>query len=47
MWKLGNYEIKGKVVLAPMAGITSEGIENTSILLAWIYVLPRWFPTWV
>ena len=28
MWKLGNYEIKGKVVLAPMAGITSEGYRK-------------------
>ena len=28
MWKLGNYEIKGKVVLAPMAGFTSEGYRK-------------------
>ena len=28
MWKLGNYEIKGKVVLAPMAGITNEGYRK-------------------
>ena len=28
MWTLGNYEIKGKVVLAPMAGITSEGYRK-------------------
>lgn len=28
MWKLGNYEIKGKVVLAPMAGVTSEGYRE-------------------
>ena len=28
MWKLGNYQIKGKVVLAPMAGITSEGYRK-------------------
>ena len=28
MWKLGNYEIKGKVILAPMAGITSEGYRK-------------------
>ena len=28
MWKLGNFEIKGKVVLAPMAGITSEGYRK-------------------
>lgn len=28
MWKLGNFEIKGKIVLAPMAGITSEGYRK-------------------
>lgn len=28
MWKLGNYQIKGKVVLAPMAGYTSEGYRK-------------------
>ena len=28
MWKLGNLEIKGKVILAPMAGITSEGYRK-------------------
>ena len=28
MWKLGSFEIKGKVVLAPMAGITSEGYRK-------------------
>lgn len=28
MWKLGCFEIKGKVVLAPMAGITSEGYRK-------------------
>ena len=28
MWKLGEYQIKGKVVLAPMAGITSEGYRK-------------------
>ena len=28
MWKLGNLEIKGKVVLAPMAGITSRGYRK-------------------
>ena len=28
MWKLGRFEIKGKVVLAPMAGITSEGYRK-------------------
>ena len=28
MWKLGQFEIKGKVVLAPMAGITSEGYRK-------------------
>lgn len=28
MWKLGNIEIKGKVVLAPMAGVTSEGYRK-------------------
>ena len=28
MWKLGNYQINGKVVLAPMAGITSEGYRK-------------------
>ena len=28
MWKLGTFEIKGKVVLAPMAGITSEGYRK-------------------
>lgn len=28
MWKLGNLEIKGKVVLAPMAGFTSTGFRK-------------------
>jgi len=28
MWKLGNIEIKGKIVLAPMAGITSAGYRK-------------------
>ena len=28
MWKLGNVDIKGKVVLAPMAGITSAGYRK-------------------
>ena len=28
MWKLGNFEIKGKIVLAPMAGITSRGYRE-------------------
>ena len=28
MWKLGNFIIEGKVVLAPMAGITSEGYRK-------------------
>ena len=28
MWKLGNLEIKGKVVLAPMAGYTSFGYRR-------------------
>ena len=28
MWKLGSFEIKGKVVLAPMAGITSAGYRK-------------------
>ena len=28
MWKLGTFDIKGKVVLAPMAGITSEGYRK-------------------
>ena len=28
MWKLGNIEIKGTVVLAPMAGITSAGYRK-------------------
>ena len=28
MWKLGELEIKGKVVLAPMAGYTSEGYRK-------------------
>ena len=28
MWKLGNIEIKGRVVLAPMAGITSAGYRK-------------------
>ena len=28
MWKLGSFDIKGKVVLAPMAGITSEGYRK-------------------
>ena len=28
MWKLGKFDIKGKVVLAPMAGVTSEGYRR-------------------
>ena len=28
MWKLGNIEIKGKSILAPMAGITSAGYRK-------------------
>ena len=28
MWKLGKFNIEGKVVLAPMAGITSEGYRK-------------------
>ncbi len=28
MWKLGKFDIKGKVVLAPMAGVTSEGYRK-------------------
>ena len=28
MWKLGNIEIKGRIVLAPMAGFTSEGYRK-------------------
>ena len=28
MWKLGSFDIKGKVVLAPMAGVTSEGYRK-------------------
>ena len=28
MWKLGKFDIKGKVVLAPMAGYTSEGYRK-------------------
>lgn len=28
MWKIGNIEIKGRVVLAPMAGVTSEGYRK-------------------
>ena len=28
MWKLGKFEIKGKVILAPMAGVTSEGYRK-------------------
>ena len=28
MWKLDEFEIKGKVILAPMAGITSEGYRK-------------------
>lgn len=28
MWKIGNIEIKGKVVLAPMAGVTSLGYRE-------------------
>ena len=28
MWKLGRFEIKGKVVLAPMAGITTAGYRK-------------------
>lgn len=31
MWKLGNIEIKGKVVLAPMAGITTHGYRKFMI----------------
>ena len=31
MWKIGNLEIDGKVVLAPMAGITSVGYRNFMI----------------
>ena len=28
MWKIGSYEIKGKILLAPMAGFTSEGYRK-------------------
>ena len=28
MWKLGNYQIEGKVVLGPMAGFTSSGYRE-------------------
>lgn len=28
MWKIGNYEINGKVVLGPMAGFTSSGYRE-------------------
>ena len=28
MWKLGKFEIKGKVILAPMAGVSSEGYRK-------------------
>ena len=28
MWKLGKFDIKGKVVLAPMAGYTNEGYRK-------------------
>ena len=28
MWKLGKFFIEGKVVLAPMAGVTSEGYRK-------------------
>jgi len=28
MWKFGKYDIKGKIVLAPMAGYTSEGYRK-------------------
>lgn len=28
MWYLGNLKVEGKVILAPMAGITSEGYRN-------------------
>ena len=28
MWKLGKFDIKGKVALAPMAGVTSEGYRK-------------------
>ena len=28
MWKLSKFDIKGKVVLAPMAGVTSEGYRK-------------------
>lgn len=31
MWKIGNLKIDGKVVLAPMAGITSVGYRNFMI----------------
>ena len=39
MWKLGNIEINGQVVLAPMAGYTSEGyrkfFEDFSVALSY------------
>ena len=28
MWKIGNIEIKGRIVLGPMAGYTSEGYRK-------------------
>lgn len=28
MWKIGNYKVNGKILLAPMAGITSEGYRK-------------------
>jgi tRNA-dihydrouridine synthase len=28
MWKIGNIEIHGKVLLAPMAGYTSTGYRR-------------------
>ena len=31
MFKIGNIEVKGKVILAPMAGITSVGYRDFMI----------------
>ena len=28
MWKIGNVEIKNKIVLAPMAGISNESFRT-------------------
>ena len=37
MWKIGNIEIEGRVVLAPMAGITSSGYREMVSDMGLIY----------